>query len=120
MISGQQALDAGVSLVPSIPAVDEFPIGVWERLRAQVLAKKGVNLLRYASNRGDARPAQGNCGLLVRFQSSALSSGSDRDRGGMQQAMLISATAVLNPGEARVDRRSLLSADPKSSYFGRR
>src|SRR6478736_6400811 len=28
----------GVSLVPSIPAVDEFPIAVWERLRAQVLA----------------------------------------------------------------------------------
>jgi len=32
--------------------VDEFPIAVWERLRAQVLARKGVNLLRYASNRG--------------------------------------------------------------------
>src|SRR6266542_3699355 len=31
----------GVSLTPSIPAVDEFPIDVWERLRAQVLAKKG-------------------------------------------------------------------------------
>src|SRR4030095_3729815 len=45
---------AGVSLVPSIPAVDEFPIDIWERLRAQVLAKKGSHLLRYASNRGDA------------------------------------------------------------------
>ena len=31
---------AGVSLVVSIPAVDEFPIATWERLRAQVLAKK--------------------------------------------------------------------------------
>src|SRR5881227_3065075 len=30
----------GVALIPSVPAVDEFPIDVWERLRAQVLAKK--------------------------------------------------------------------------------
>src|SRR5207253_6191973 len=44
----------GVALTPSIAAVDEFPIAVWERLRAQVLAKKGAHLLRYASNRGDA------------------------------------------------------------------
>src|ERR1700730_3221842 len=44
----------GVALTPSIPAVDEFPIAVWERLRAQVLAKKGAHLLRYASNRGEA------------------------------------------------------------------
>src|SRR5439155_1707126 len=50
---GATGAGAGVSLVPSIPAVDEFPIGVWERLRAQVLAKKGTHLLRYASNRGD-------------------------------------------------------------------
>src|SRR5262249_23589899 len=28
---------AGVSLVASIPAVDEFPMAVWERLRARVL-----------------------------------------------------------------------------------
>ena len=78
---GATAAGAGVSLVASIPAVDEFPIDVWERLRAQVLAKKGVNLLRYASNRGDADSAQGNRSILVRFQSSALSSGSDRHRG---------------------------------------
>src|SRR6184192_3108394 len=51
---GATGAGAGVSLVPSIPAVDEFPIAIWERLRAQILAKKGVNLLRYASNRGDA------------------------------------------------------------------
>src|ERR1700720_4350517 len=38
---GATGAGAGVSLVPSIPAVDEFPIGVWERLRAQALAKKG-------------------------------------------------------------------------------
>src|SRR5467141_2038036 len=47
---GATGSGAGVSLVPSIPAVDDFPIDVWERLRAQVLARKGVNLLRYASN----------------------------------------------------------------------
>jgi GntR family transcriptional regulator/MocR family aminotransferase len=45
---------AGVSLIPGHPAVDEFPIAVWERFRAQVLAKKGAHLLRYGSNRGDA------------------------------------------------------------------
>src|SRR6266542_6099740 len=51
---GATGAGAGVSLRPSIPAVDEFPIAVWERLRAQVLAKKGAHLLRYASHRGDA------------------------------------------------------------------
>src|SRR5262249_59134960 len=45
---------AGVSLVPGLPAVDEFPIGTWERLRSQVLAQKGAHLLRHASSRGDA------------------------------------------------------------------
>lgn len=43
----------GVSLRPGLPAVDEFPMAVWERLRAQILAKKGANLLRYASHHGD-------------------------------------------------------------------
>ena len=45
---GATGAGPGVSLVASIPAVDEFPITVWERLRTQVLAKKGVNLLRYS------------------------------------------------------------------------
>src|SRR5262249_22924980 len=45
---GATGAGAGVSLVSSIPAVDEFPMAVWERLRAQVLAKKGNHLLRYA------------------------------------------------------------------------
>src|SRR5438045_8326396 len=49
---GATGAGPGVSLVASIPAVDEFPIAAWERLRAQVLTKKGVNLLRYSSNRG--------------------------------------------------------------------
>src|SRR6201984_1218678 len=42
-----------VTFVAGLPAVDEFPIAVWERLRAQVLAKKGSHLLRYASSRGE-------------------------------------------------------------------
>src|SRR4029077_16933499 len=37
-----------VTLIAGLPAVDEFPIAVWERLREQVLAKKGAHLLRYA------------------------------------------------------------------------
>ena len=56
--SGRQ-LDVGIAGPPSVifvaglPAVDEFPIAVWERLRQQVLAKKGAHLLRYASSRGE-------------------------------------------------------------------
>jgi len=48
------ALEAGpgVSLVPGLPAVDEFPIVIWERLRSQVLAQRGAHLLRHASSRG--------------------------------------------------------------------
>src|SRR5436190_4356064 len=52
-------LDVGIGGPPSVtfvaglPAGDEFPIAVWERLRAQVLAKKGAHLLRYASSRGE-------------------------------------------------------------------
>src|SRR6266704_3083159 len=49
----------GISLVPGIPAVDEFPITVWERLRAQVLAKKGSHLLRNAAGDADQRDGFG-------------------------------------------------------------
>src|SRR5207237_1887692 len=43
----------GVTFVPAVAALDEFPIEIWERLRAEVLAKKGAHLLQYASSRGD-------------------------------------------------------------------
>src|SRR5438094_10576417 len=43
----------GVSFVPAVAALDEFPIDVWERLRAQVLAQKGAHLIHYSSSRGD-------------------------------------------------------------------
>ncbi len=91
---------AGVSLVPSIPAVDEFPMTVWERLRAKVLAKKGVNLLRYASNRGDADLRKAIAAYLCDFRAARCHPDQIVIVAGMQQAMLISAMAVLNPGEA--------------------
>ena len=91
---------AGVSLVASIPAVDEFPMAVWERLRAQLLAKKGVNLLRYASNRGDADLRKAIAAYLCDFRGARCHPDQIVIVAGMQQAMLISAMAVLNPGEA--------------------
>src|SRR5215510_13250469 len=96
---GATGAGAGVSLVSSIPAVDEFPIDVWERLRAQVLAKKGVNLLRYASNRGDADLRKALAAYLCDFRAARCHPDQIVIVGGMQQAMLISAIAVLNPGE---------------------
>ena len=55
----------GVTFVPAVAALDEFPIEIWERLRAEVLAKKGAHLLQYASSRGD-RQAMGNPEKIVR------------------------------------------------------
>jgi GntR family transcriptional regulator/MocR family aminotransferase len=96
---GATGASAGVSLVPSIPAVDEFPIGVWERLRAQVLAKKGTHLLRYASNRGDVDLRNALAAYLCDFRAARCVPDQILIVGGMQQAMLITATALLNPGE---------------------
>src|SRR5437660_1705155 len=90
----------GVSLTPSIPAVDEFPIDVWERLRAQVLAKKGAHLLRYASNRGDADLRKAIAAYLCDFRGARCHPDQIVIVGGMQQAMLISAMALVNPGKA--------------------
>src|SRR5436190_17410889 len=97
---GATGAGAGVSLVPSIPAVDEFPMAVWEHLRAQVLAKKGVNLLRYSSNRGDADLRKAIAAYLCDFRAARCHPDQIVIVAGMQQAMLISAMAVLNPGEA--------------------
>src|SRR6059058_4946381 len=97
---GATGAGAGISLVPSIPAVDEFPIDVWERLRAQVLAKKGAHLLRYASNRGDADLRKALAAYLCDFRGARCHPDQIVIVGGMQQAMLISAMALVNPGEA--------------------
>jgi GntR family transcriptional regulator / MocR family aminotransferase len=96
---GATGAGPGVSLVASIPAVDEFPIAVWERLRAQVLAKKGVHLLRYASNRGDVDLRKAIAAYLCDFRAARCHPDQIVIAAGMQQAMLISAMAVLNPGE---------------------
>src|SRR5256885_11082752 len=94
---GATGAGAGVSLVPSIPAVDEFPMAAWERLRAQVLAKKGVNLLRYASNRGDADLRKAIAAYLCDFRAARCHPDQIVIVAGMQQAMLVSALAMLNP-----------------------
>ena len=91
---------AGVSLISGHPAVDEFPIGVWEGLRAQVLAKKGAALLRYASNRGDADLRKAIAAYLCDFRGAHCHPDQVVIVAGMQQAMLMSAMALLNPGEA--------------------
>ena len=96
---GATSAGAGVSLVSSIPAVDEFPIAVWERLRTQVLAKKGTHLLRYASNRGDADLRRAIAAYLCDFRAARCHADQIVIVGGMQQAMLISAMAVLDPGD---------------------
>jgi GntR family transcriptional regulator / MocR family aminotransferase len=96
---GATGAGPGVSLVASIPAVDEFPIAVWERLRAQVLAKKGVNLLRYSSNRGDVDLRKAIAAYLCDFRAARCHPDQIVIVAGMQQAMLISAMAVLNPAE---------------------
>jgi GntR family transcriptional regulator/MocR family aminotransferase len=89
----------GASLFPGTPAIDEFPIDTWERLRAQVLAKKGTHLLRYASNRGDANLRNAIAAYLCDFRAARCHPDQVVIVAGMQQAMLITAMAVLNPGE---------------------
>jgi GntR family transcriptional regulator / MocR family aminotransferase len=90
---------AGVSLTCSIPATDEFPMATWERLRADVLAKKGAHLLRYASHRGDADLRKAIAAYLSDFRAARCHPDQIVIVGGMQQAILISAMVVLNPGE---------------------
>jgi GntR family transcriptional regulator/MocR family aminotransferase len=89
----------GVLLQSGIPAVDEFPIAIWERLRAKVLAKKGVNLLRYGSNRGDADLRNAVAAYLCDFRGAHCHPDQILIVAGMQQAMLISAMAVLDRGD---------------------
>jgi GntR family transcriptional regulator/MocR family aminotransferase len=91
---------AGISLVPGLPAVDEFPIEIWERLRSQVLAKKGTHLLRHASSRGDAELREAIATYLCDFRGARCHPDQILIVGGMQQAMLISAMALLDTGEA--------------------
>src|SRR6476646_4429888 len=102
--SGRQ-LDVGVAGPPSVtfvaglPAVDEFPIAVWERLREQVLAKKGAHLLRYASSRGEIELRKAVAAYLCDFRGANCLPDQIVVVGGMQQAMLACALSLINEGE---------------------
>jgi GntR family transcriptional regulator/MocR family aminotransferase len=96
---GPTGVAPGILLQSGIPAVDEFPIAVWERLRAQLLAKKGANLLRYGSNRGDADLRKALAAYLCDFRGANCHPDQILIVAGMQQAMLISAMAVLDRGD---------------------
>jgi GntR family transcriptional regulator/MocR family aminotransferase len=89
----------GVSFVPAVAALDEFPQEIWERLRAQVLAKKGVHLLQYASSRGDADLRKAIATYLCDFRGARCHPDQLIVTAGTQQAMMISAMALVNPGE---------------------
>src|SRR5436190_13106414 len=89
----------GVSFVPAVAALDEFPIAVWERLRAQVLAKKGAHLLQYASSRGDADLRKAIAAYLCDYRGARCHPDQIIVTAGTQQAMMISAIALVNPGE---------------------
>src|SRR5207253_999267 len=89
----------GVSFVPAVAALDEFPQEIWERLRAQVLAKKGIHLLQYTSSRGDADLRKAIATYLCDFRGERCHLDQIVITAGTQQAMMISATAVVNAGE---------------------
>jgi GntR family transcriptional regulator / MocR family aminotransferase len=99
-------LDVGIGGPPSVtfvaglPAVDEFPIAVWERLRAQVLATKGAHLLRYASSRGEIELRKAIAAYLCDFRGANCHPDQIVVVAGMQQAMLACAFALINEGEA--------------------
>ena len=88
-----------VNLRPGHPAVDEFPIEVWERLRAQVLAKKGSHLLRYGSPRGELELRKAIAAYLCDFRGAHCHADQVIVVAAMQQAMLVSALALINPNE---------------------
>jgi len=102
--SGRQ-LDVGIGGPPSVtfvaglPAVDEFPTAVWERLRAHVLAKKGAHLLRYASSRGEIELRKAIAAYLCDFRGANCHPDQIVIVGGMQQAMLACALALINERE---------------------
>jgi GntR family transcriptional regulator/MocR family aminotransferase len=99
----------GVTLIPGQPAFDEFPIDTWEKLRAQILAKKGAHLLRYASSQGDADLRKAIATYLCDFRAARCHPDQVIVATATQQTMLISALALINQGEGGLDRGSSLS-----------
>jgi GntR family transcriptional regulator/MocR family aminotransferase len=89
----------GVTLVPALAALDEFPIAVWERLRTQVLAQKGAHLLQYAASHGDAELRKAIAAYLCDFRGARCHPDQIIVTAGTQQALMISAMALVNRGE---------------------
>lgn len=89
----------GVSFVPALAALDEFPIEIWERLRAQVLRKKGAHLLQYASSRGDPDLRKAIAAYLCDYRGARCHPDQIIITAGTQQAMMIAAMALVNRGE---------------------
>ena len=81
----------GVSFVPAVAALDEFPIAIWERLRTQVLAQKGAHLLQYASSRGDPELRKALATYLCDYRGARCDPDQIIITAGTQQAMMISA-----------------------------
>ena len=108
-----------VTFVAGLPAVDEFPIAVWERLRAQVLAKKGAHLLRYASSRGEIELRKAIAAYLCDFRGANCHPDQIVVMGGMQQAMLACALALTNEGEvAWIEDPGFLQARNVLAFVG--
>src|SRR5256714_8095847 len=89
----------GVSFVPAVAALDEFPIATWERLRGEVLAQKGAHLLQYASSRGDSDLRKALATYLCDHRGARCHPDQIIITAGTQQAMMISAMALINRGE---------------------
>ena len=89
----------GVTFVPAVAALDEFPVEIWERLRAQVLARKGAHLLQYASSHGDTDLRKAIATYLCDFRGARCQPDQIIVTAGTQQAMIISALALVNRGE---------------------
>ena len=89
----------GVSFVPAVCSLDEFPIEIWERLRTQVLARKGAHLLQYASSRGDPDLRKAIATYLCDYRGARCHHDQIIVTAGTQQAMMIAAMALVNRGE---------------------
>ena len=89
----------GVSLMPALAALDEFPLDTWERLRAQVLTQKGAHLLQYASSHGDADLRNAIATYLCDFRGARCHPDQIIITAGTQQALMISALALINAGD---------------------
>ncbi len=89
----------GRLLVAGIPAVDEFPLATWERLRGEVLAQRGVHLLRYAPSRGELDLRKAIAAYVCDFRGVRCNPDQVVIVSGMQQAMMVATLALVDPGE---------------------